>query len=51
MDFAVAPDDCTAAAEWLIDGARERFGTEKLFIGGFSAGAIDTWLVSATDSG
>ena len=37
--WPAAPDDCAAAAEWLIDCARDRFGTDSLILGGFSAGA------------
>ncbi|MGC5027564.1 alpha/beta hydrolase [Tsukamurella sp. DT100] len=37
--WPAAPDDCCAAAEWLIERASERFGTDRLFISGFSAGA------------
>ncbi len=33
------PDDCEAAALWLIENAGKRFGTERLLIGGESAGA------------
>ncbi len=31
--------DCAAAARWLIDAAPETFGTDRLMIGGESAGA------------
>ena len=34
-----APDDCEAAALWLVEHAQRRFSTAKLAIGGFSAGA------------
>ena len=34
-----APDDCETAALWLMDRADDLFGTAKLAIGGFSAGA------------
>ena len=37
--WPAAPDDCEAAARWLIDCAEDRFGTSRLAIGGFSAGA------------
>ncbi len=33
------PDDCEAAALWLIENAKARFGTDRLLIGGESAGA------------
>ncbi|MGH9054929.1 MAG: alpha/beta hydrolase fold domain-containing protein [Acidimicrobiales bacterium] len=34
-----APDDCETAALWLIDSAEDLFGTDRLMIGGASAGA------------
>jgi acetyl esterase len=34
-----APDDCETAALWLAEHAAPRFGTTKLSLGGFSAGA------------
>jgi acetyl esterase/lipase len=37
--WPAAPDDCEAAALWLIDHAEVRFGTTHLAIGGSSAGA------------
>jgi acetyl esterase/lipase len=37
--WPAAPDDCETAAGWLADHAEHRFGTTKLSIGGFSAGA------------
>lgn len=37
--WPAAPDDCETAARWLADHAERRFGTTKLAIGGFSAGA------------
>jgi len=36
--YPAAPDDCEAAAKWLIDNARAEFGTDWLAIGGDSAG-------------
>jgi acetyl esterase/lipase len=37
--YPAAPDDCEAAALWLIANAREEFGSGWLSIGGESAGA------------
>jgi acetyl esterase/lipase len=53
VDYRLAPEhpypaaieDCTAAASWLIDHCANEFRTEKLTIGGESAGAN---LVAAT---
>jgi acetyl esterase len=37
--YPAAPDDCEDAAHWLVDGASREFGTDRLAIGGESAGA------------
>jgi acetyl esterase/lipase len=37
--FPAAPDDCEAAARWLVERAEEEFGSGMLMIGGESAGA------------
>jgi acetyl esterase/lipase len=37
--YPAGPDDCEAAALWLVREACSRFGTDRLFIGGESAGA------------
>ena len=37
--YPAAPDDCEAAALWLVANARREWGTERLLIGGASAGA------------
>jgi acetyl esterase/lipase len=37
--FPAGPDDCEAAAHWLVEHAEEEFGTSRLLIGGESAGA------------
>ncbi len=36
--YPAAPDDCEAAALWLVENAAKVFGTDLLFIGGESAG-------------
>jgi len=36
--YPVGPDDCEAAAAWLVQNGKEEFGTEALTIGGESAG-------------
>ena len=37
--YPAAPDDCEAAALWLAEHAKREFGSERLLIGGESAGA------------
>jgi len=37
--FPEGPDDCEAAALWLVREGEKRFGTKRFFIGGESAGA------------
>jgi acetyl esterase len=37
--YPAAPDDAERAALWLIENARDEFGTDRLTIGGESAGA------------
>ena len=37
--FPAGPDDCEAAAQWLVEHAAEEFGTDRLVVGGESAGA------------
>lgn len=37
--YPAAPDDCEAAALWLVENAEREFGTRRLVIGGESAGA------------
>lgn len=37
--YPAGPDDCEAAALWLLREAESRFGTSRMFIGGESAGA------------
>ncbi len=36
--FPAGPDDCEAAAVWLLEHAEREFGTSRLLIGGESAG-------------
>lgn len=51
--WPAAPDDCEAAALWIIDHAEARFGTTNLAIGGASAGATlaMTTLLRLRDNG
>jgi acetyl esterase/lipase len=37
--YPAAPDDCEAAALWLLANAEREFGSDRLLIGGASAGA------------
>ncbi len=37
--YPAGPDDCEAAALWLVDNASREFGSDRLLIGGESAGA------------
>ena len=37
--YPAGPEDCEAAAVWLVEHCRAEFGSKKLFIGGESAGA------------
>lgn len=37
--YPLGPDDCEAAALWLVEHAQSEFGTDRLTIGGESAGA------------
>jgi acetyl esterase len=51
--WPAAPDDCEAAALWLLEEAESRFGTARLAIGGGSAGAnlAMTTLLRLRDKG
>ncbi len=44
--FPAGPDDCRAAADWLIANAEQEFGSSTLLLGGDSAGANLTMLVA-----
>lgn len=37
--FPAGPDDCAAVARWLVDGGAGEWGTDRVLIGGESAGA------------
>jgi len=49
--WPAAPDDCETAALWLLEGGLDELGTERLLIGGASAGATltSTTLVRLRD--
>lgn len=51
--WPAAPDDCETAALWLAKHAADRFGSQRLAIGGFSAGATlaMTTLIRLCDRG
>ncbi|GAA0802527.1 alpha/beta hydrolase [Spirilliplanes yamanashiensis] len=51
--WPAAPDDCEAAARWLIEHAQTRFGTSALAVVGSSAGATlaTTTLLRLRDRG
>lgn len=51
--WPAAPDDAETAALWLLDQAEGQFGTERLVIGGFSAGStlVVTTLLRLRDRG
>ncbi|MFP3463947.1 alpha/beta hydrolase [Leifsonia sp. SIMBA_070] len=51
--WPAAPDDGETAALWLAENAADRFGTEQLTLGGFSAGATlaMTTLIRLRDRG
>ena len=42
--FPAGPDDCEAAALWLLEHAAAEFGTDRLVVGGESAGAYFSLL-------
>ena len=44
--FPAGPEDCYDAAEWLIDNAQSKFGVPPSFMGGDSAGAHLSMLVT-----
>jgi len=44
--YPAGPDDCEAAAKWLLDNGPSEFGADRMFIGGESAGGHLT-LVTA----
>ena len=44
--FPAGPDDCRAAADWLLANAEAEFGSDRLIIGGDSAGGNLTMHVA-----
>jgi acetyl esterase/lipase len=51
--WPAAPDDCESVALWLVEEGRKVFGTERMLIGGASAGATlaTTALLRLRDRG
>ncbi len=51
--WPAAPDDVETAARWLLDVAADRFGADRLTVGGFSSGATLAFgtLLRLRDSG
>ncbi|MBI5088416.1 MAG: alpha/beta hydrolase [Actinobacteria bacterium] len=51
--WPAAPDDCETAALWLVDHGFERFGTDRMLVGGTSSGAtlVATTLLRMRDRG
>ncbi|WP_394618186.1 alpha/beta hydrolase [Lentzea sp. JNUCC 0626] len=51
--WPAAPDDAETAAQWLVENAEREFGTTRMVIGGFSAGATlaVTTLLRLRDKG
>jgi acetyl esterase/lipase len=44
--YPAGPDDCEAVAAWLVEHAAEEFGTDRLVMGGESAGAYFTMVTA-----
>jgi acetyl esterase/lipase len=44
--FPAGPNDCKAAADWLVEHAAAEFGADRLIVGGDSAGANLSALVA-----
>jgi acetyl esterase len=44
--YPAGPDDCEAVAAWLVEHAADEFGTDRLVMGGESAGAYFTMVTA-----
>lgn len=44
--YPAGPDDCEAAAQWLLDNSVGEFGTDRLVMGGESSGAYFALLTA-----
>ncbi len=49
--YPAGPDDCESAALWLVENAKSEYGTDRLLIGGESAGAHLVLCDAATATG